>query len=202
MEAYIFDVDGTLIDTETMYLKPLSQVLANNGYQVSKDELNAVFGITAIDALKRLGVTDPQKIKDEWFSKVPDFRDTVTVFDGIEDALAELSKTKKVAVATSKASDEFKRDVTPFGLDKYFSEFVFLDDVEYGKPAPDPVLKGIEKLGSRAEMTVYVGDTEYDLQAAHAAGSKFALAGWQTPMNPKFSATDFYLKEPADLLKI
>ncbi len=58
MNDYIFDVDGTLIDTEKMYLLPLHKTLRANGYNVSYDDVKKVFGITASDALKILGVKD------------------------------------------------------------------------------------------------------------------------------------------------
>nr|WP_252892731.1 HAD hydrolase-like protein [Lentilactobacillus otakiensis] len=78
----------------------------------------------------------------------------------------------------------------------------FSNEIKNGKPAPDMILKGIEKLDATPETTIYIGDTKFDLQAAHAANVKFALAGWRTKKSADFVDTDYYLKAPADLLTI
>lgn len=58
MKNFIFDVDGTLIDTREMYVPALQQTLENHGYAPTEDELNHSFGISGDDALKLIGVTD------------------------------------------------------------------------------------------------------------------------------------------------
>lgn len=118
--------------------------------------------------------------------------------------LQELSanNSNRLAIATSKLRKELLRDVEPFGLNDFFSAIVSSDDVEHGKPAPDMVLKGMEKLNSTKDETVYVGDTLYDLEAAHNAGVSFALAGWETKMSDQFKNIEYYLNTPQDLLTI
>lgn len=110
--------------------------------------------------------------------------------------------TIKTAIATSKVEAEFHRDVTKFGLDQYFDAFVFSNEIKKGKPAPDMILKGIEKLDADPATTIYIGDTKFDLQAAHAANVQFALAGWWTKKTADFADTDYDLKTPTDLLTI
>ncbi|AQW21774.1 phosphatase [Lentilactobacillus curieae] len=204
MDAYIFDVDGTLIDSEKMYMLSLLKVLNAHGYNYKYDEITQAFGINALDAVIQLGVKNPQAILDEWFSIVDDYKDLTHVFPGIKEALAELhaSSSNRLAIATSKLRKELLRDVKPFGLNPYFDAVISSDDVEHGKPAPDMVIKGMEKLSSTTNSTVYVGDTVYDLEAAHRAGVSFALAGWETKMADKFKDSEYYLTTPADLLKI
>lgn len=185
MNDYIFDVDGTLIDTEKMYLLPLHKTLRANGYNVSYDDVKKVFGITASDALKILGVKDVEAVRKQWFDQIKNYKDDAKVYDGIIDSLAKLhaDKNNRLAIATSKIEDEFHRDVTRFGLDDYFGAFVFSNEIKHGKPAPDLILKGIEKLNADPKATIYIGDTIYDLQAAHAAHVAFGLAGWRNQKN-------------------
>lgn len=204
MNDYIFDVDGTLIDTEKMYLLPLHKTLRANGYNVSYDDVKKVFGITALDALKILGVKDVEAVRKQWFDQIKNYKDDAKVYDGIIDSLAKLhaDKNNRLAIATSKIEDEFHRDVTRFGLDDYFDAFVFSNEIEHGKPAPDLILKGIEKLNADPKATIYIGDTIYDLQAAHAAHVAFGLAGWRTKKTADFANSDYYFETPADLLTI
>ncbi|MBW0262629.1 HAD family hydrolase [Lentilactobacillus parabuchneri] len=204
MNYLIFDVDGTLIDTEKMYMLPLQKTLNENGYDFSYADVVKVFGITSLDAVKILGVSDPEAIQKQWFAKIKDYTQYTTVYDGIEPVLKTLHDRSDVnmAIATSKQKDEFERDVTRFGLDQYFDKFVFSNEIKHGKPAPDMILKGIEKLAADPASTIYVGDTVYDLKAAHAANVGFALAGWRTKKTADFQTSDYDLKTPNELLSI
>ncbi|MSE21799.1 HAD-IA family hydrolase [Lactobacillus parabuchneri] len=204
MNYLIFDVDGTLIDTEKMYMLPLQKTLNENGYDFSYADVVKVFGITSLDAVKILGVSDPEAIQKQWFAKIKDYTQYTTVYDGIEPVLKTLHDRSdvKMAIATSKQKDEFERDVTRFGLEQYFDKFVFSNEIKHGKPAPDMILKGIEKLAADPASTIYVGDTVYDLKAAHAANVGFALAGWRTKKTADFQTSDYDLKTPNELLSI
>lgn len=202
MQNFIFDIDGTLIDTEKMYIKPLYDVLINRGYDISYEQAAATFGITAIDALKRLNVTDQESVMEEWNRLIPDYAQYLKVYAGIPESLAELKQTKKLAIATSKIRSEFERDFTPIGLNHYFDEVVTSDEVAAGKPAPDMILTGITKLNGDPKTTVYVGDTVYDMQAAHSADVAFALAGWRTTADETFKQADYLLQHPNDLLQL
>ncbi|WP_419713230.1 HAD family hydrolase [Lentilactobacillus buchneri subsp. silagei] len=171
MKYFIFDVDGTLIDTEKMYMLPLHKTLLENGYDFSYEDVVKLFGITSMDTVRILGVKNPVDIRDQWFAKIKDYTQYAHVYDGIEDVVKKLhaDPTIKTAIATSKVEAEFHRDVTKFGLDQYFDAFVFSNEIKKGKPAPDMILKGIEKLDADPAATIYIGDTKFDLQAAHAA---------------------------------
>ena len=204
MKYFIFDVDGTLIDTEKMYMLPLHKTLLENGYDFSYEDVVKLFGITSMDTVRILGVKNPVDIRDQWFAKIKDYTQYAHVYDGIEDVVKKLhaDPTIKTAIATSKVEAEFHRDVTKFGLDQYFDAFVFSNEIKKGKPAPDMILKGIEKLDADPAATIYIGDTKFDLQAAHAANVQFALAGWRAKKTADFADTDYDLKTPADLLTI
>lgn len=204
MNYYIFDVDGTLIDTEKMYMLPLHKTLLENGYDFSYTDVAKLFGITLMDAVRMLGVKDPVDIRNQWVAKIKDYTQYAHVYNGIEDVVKKLHDNPRIqtAIATSKVEAEFHRDVTKFGLDQYFDQFVFSNEIQKGKPAPDMILKGIEKLNADPTATVYIGDTKFDLQAAHAAKVKFALAGWRTAKTLDFADADYYLKSPANILTI
>ena len=202
MHNFIFDIDGTLIDTEKMYIKPLYDILVKRGYDVTYDQAAATFGITSLDALKQLGVTDQETVMNEWNRLIPDYAKYLKIYNGIPESLAELKATKRLAIATSKDRSEFERDFTPLGINHYFNEIVTSDEVANGKPAPDMILKGVEKLDGTPYDTLYVGDTIYDMQAAHSADVSFALAGWRTTADEKFMQADYILNQPSDLLKL
>ena len=76
----------------------------------------------------------------------------------------------------------------------------FADEVAAPKPAPDSIFALLERVGCAAEDTVFLGDSPYDMQCAHAAGVKSALALWGSH-NPELQA-DFRLNHPSELLQM
>lgn len=207
IKNFIFDIDGTLIDTEAMYMLSLQDVLVKHGIDRPYSDLTATFGIPSLDALKRLEIPADliPEITDEWVKQVPQHQDQVKIFPGIETGLAQLKAkpNTELAIMTSKKKFEFERDIEPLGLDQYFSEFVFAEDVKRGKPAPDPIILAVKRMGAVNEETVYVGDTPYDLEAAHAADVSFALVAWgDNPHAKTLKGAEYILEKPTDLLQL
>lgn len=207
MKNFIFDVDGTLIDTIKMYIPALQTTLTKHGYQREYNELTKVFGITALDALRAVGVKEAelQPIFKEWFTLAYQNDDKVSVFSGIEETLIQL-KTQpdvKLVIATSKTNDEYVNEFAPkFSIAKYFDAHVTADDTQKHKPDPDPILAGLKKVNAAPESSIYIGDTINDLTAAHAAGIKFGAALWGSAQPENLGAADFPLEHPRELLKL
>lgn len=200
MQNLIFDLDGTLLDTETMYMRALQAVLHERGINRPYAELTATFGIPSRDALVRLQIPDLENILTAWGDRTVAYQDTVSIYPGVRTALAKLREVgTNLAIMTSKRRFEYERDVVSVGLDQYFKVSVVAEDVDHGKPAPDGILLAMQRLGADPASTVYVGDTAYDYTAAHAAGVDFGFAGWngKTPVNYQ---PDRLYTTPGDLL--
>ena len=209
---FIFDIDGTLIDSYDMYMPPMFTTLAKHGIHFSPAEEKKIgklaFGITGSDALKMLKI-DPKKIpviQQEWFKQAFQRADAVKAFPGIAETLDKLAQRQgsHLAIGTSKRKPEYNQYFADrFFFAGLFDEVVTSDMINEGKPAPDMVEKAIADLGVNPDQAVYVGDTINDLKAAHAAGVPFAAAlyGSVNPDSIKDQA-DFQLHTPADLLKI
>ncbi|KRM75483.1 HAD family hydrolase [Secundilactobacillus collinoides] len=206
MKTFIFDIDGTLLDTESMYMKALDKVMIDHNLPHTYEALTKTFGITSLDALKQLKVPAEQipTILQEWADEIPNHQDEVRLYTGIEAMLKQLHATPGIdlAIMTSKQKYEFERDVTPLGLDQYFSQFVFFEDTKRGKPAPDPILLAMKRAQADPDETVYIGDTQYDLQAAHAAGIKFGLVAWGAKNQRGVSEADYVLAFPEEILSL
>lgn len=208
MKNFIFDIDGTLIDTIKMYIPALQDVLAKHGYDRSYDSLVGAFGITAGDALIGVGVKSEEieSIITEWFSVAYQKSDQVKIFPQIEETLHKLSQLSDVQlmVATSKTADEYNNEFKDrfSSISKYFDVVVTADDTDKHKPDPDPILKALEKSGANAAESMYIGDTVHDMQAAQAANVKFGSALWGSATPDKIANADFSLKNPLELIKI
>lgn len=211
INSFIFDIDGTLIDTFAMYMPAMVETLRKHGYQIDpKDEqatMARLFGITGTDALKLFGVkaADQESIRDEWFTLAYQRENRVKPFQKIPAVLNSLAAVpgNKLGVATSKLRSEYDAhfaEIYPFA--KLFDTVITSSDTSKHKPNPEPILAAVEKLGARPEESVYVGDTINDLRAAKAAGVKFAGALYGSANPDKLKGADYPLSSPLDLLKI
>lgn len=206
MKNLIFDIDGTLLDTESMYMKSLQSVLSERGIERPYGALTQTFGIPSYDALVALKVPRNQieSIMERWREVIPTYREELRVYDGVEAMLKQLADLPEcqLAVATSKQRYELKRDFKPFHLEPYFKAFVVKEDAKRGKPAPDPILVAMQRLNAHPDQTVYIGDTQYDLQAAHAAGIKFGLVAWGARNQTGVADSDYVFAFPDEILSL
>mgnify|MGYP003473416250 FL=1 len=211
IENFIFDIDGTLIDTIDMYMPAMIDTLAQHGHPVAPDKVEQtkhdLFGITGRDALRLAGISEeeiPEMLKD-WFDLAYQRADRAKVIEGIPEMLNALANREdaRIAIATSKLADEYQEYfVNKYDFAKLFKVAITSADTKKHKPAPDPILAAMDKMGADPATTVYVGDTINDMKAAHAAGAKFAGALYSSANPDSIKDADFPLMKPADLLKI
>ena len=211
IENFIFDIDGTLIDTIDMYMPAMIDTLAQHGHPVAPDKVEQtkhdLFGITGRDALRLAGINEeeiPEMLKD-WFDLAYQRADRAKVIEGIPEMLNTLANREdtKIAIATSKLADEYQEYfVNKYDFAKLFKVAITSADTKKHKPAPDPILAAMDKMGADPATTVYVGDTVNDMKAAHAAGAKFAGALYSSANPDSIKDADFPLMKPADLLAI
>ena len=211
IENFIFDIDGTLIDTIDMYMPAMIDTLAQHGHPVAPDKVEQtkhdLFGITGRDALRLAGISEeeiPEMLKD-WFDLAYQRADRAKVIEGIPEMLNTLANREdaRIAIATSKLADEYQEYfVNKYDFAKLFKVAITSADTKKHKPAPDPILAAMDKMGADPATTVYVGDTINDMKAAHAAGAKFAGALYSSANPDSIKDADFPLMKPADLLEI
>ena len=207
---FIFDIDGTLINTIDMYMPAMFEILAKHGYTYTPEQHDKIFkegfGITGDDALRMGNVSenDIRPIQEEWFKLAYTRQNRVSVFPGIKEILDDLSKRDDahLAIATSKLAYEYANFKHRYFFADLFKTVITSEDTDKHKPNPDPILAAVDKMGADKATTVYVGDTINDLKAAHAAGVKFAAAVYGSA-NPTAiqDGADFILKKPTDLEK-
>lgn len=195
----VFDIDGTLIDTEYAVLHSLQDtVAALTGKKIPVSELTFALGITGADAMKILEIKDSIHALKLWDKNMGKYADTVKVFDGVGELLEDLAKADcEMGIVTSKTREEFRHDFGGFGIDHYFKTVVCADDTEEHKPKAAPLLKYMELSGADRGEILYVGDSRYDSECAENAGIDFALAVWGS--HSKTVRAKFYPESPGDI---
>ena len=137
----VFDVDGTLLDTEEAILQSFQKTLREHaGIEKDLSELSFCLGITGAAALKRLETGHEEEILLQWKENLAALRDFVRVFDGIELLLKRLRADGfQLGVVTSRCRAEYERDFMRLGLDGYFDTVVCEEDTVCHKPEAEPL---------------------------------------------------------------
>jgi len=202
--SIIFDIDGTILDTEQIVLKSLQKILKDElKKEYELHELRFALGIPGKETLKKLNISNIEEVHPKWSKAEIDFLHEVTVFEEIEDVIKELSLSKlKLGIVTSKTKNDLNEGFEPFGLNNYFEHIICACDTEKHKPNPDPLVACLEKLGVPNEHAIYIGDSIYDMQCAKSAGVKFALALWGSKTTEGFEKADYILNKPMDILNL
>lgn len=201
MTDVIFDIDGTLLDTENAVLNSLRDTIMElKNESVELTDIKFVLGIPAETALAQLGITDTEAANRIWNRYMGKYYHTIKLFEGVEDVIKELKALGyKLGIVTSKNRDEYANDFAPFGLDRYFDTVICVEDSERPKPAPDPILKYLEVAGIKNTDAIYIGDTIYDMHCAAGAGVGFGLALWGCHSVEDIHAA-YYFNSPGDIL--
>lgn len=176
-KAILFDVDGTLIDSNDFHAHAWVQALSDFGYVVSFDEVKPLIGMGGdklMPKLIRIESESPkgQKIgKRRWDLFKRHYLDKVGPMDGARELIAELKERRySLAIATSGKKEELDLLLDAAGLNGLIDLITTSDDAEASKPDPEIVLAALFKLGVPKNQAVMVGDTPYDIEAANRAG--------------------------------
>ncbi len=179
LKAVLFDMDGTLIDSEGFYVKIWQEILGGYGLSIDGDLLLARLGgktdVQAFDVLqKEFGFGGE---KDELLHQVHQtvarqlLSETVALMPGVVELIQYLAgRGIRMAVVTSSKREITELHLGRHGLLEHFEFLVTRHDVERTKPAPDPYLKALDQLKLPAEECLVLEDSPTGLTAANAAG--------------------------------
>lgn len=156
-----------------------------------------------MEALKKLNITDLDRVHTKWSQTVLEFSDDISVFQEIEEVIKLLSEsTLQTGIVTSKTHQEMIDEFDPFGLSNYFDYTISASDTKKHKPHPEPLLACLEGLNAHSNEAVYIGDSIYDMQSAKAAGIPFALALWGSRTTDGFEEAEYVLRKPKHILEL
>ena len=183
--AVLFDLDGTLADTEELILRCFRHTMRIHLGEVPDDSAwLAGFGIPLREQIRNFARSE-EECADMLATYVA-FQhsvhdEMVSPFPGAAEVLTALrSEGVPVGVVTSKRSGMARRTLERCGLDGMYDALVGADDVVRAKPDPEPVQKALVLLGlaDGAGHTLFVGDSPFDIRAGRAAGTYTAVALW------------------------
>lgn len=181
LQAVLFDLDGTLINTVSLILSSFRHATRTVLGEALPDEvlLRNVGVPLAVQMREFDPVRADQLLRAYREHNAAHHDEMVAEYPGVREALDELrARDLPLAVVTSKGTEMTTRGLERFGLGPYFSAVVTADDVDEHKPDPYPLLHAAELVGVDVTRCVYVGDSPHDMAASKAAGAVSVAALW------------------------
>jgi len=210
-DTIIFDLDGTLLNTLEDLMDSLNYALTCHGYERrTLEEVRAFVGNGVKKLVERalpLHSTE-EDIEQclasftEHYSK--NMQNKTRPYNGIMELLLDLNRYNyKIAIVSNKYDSAVKKLSM-----EYFGDFI---DVAIGesksvkpKPAPDSVFAAIKELGSELNKTIFVGDSDTDVQTAKNAGITCVGVTWgfRTRELLRKEGADYLIDTPKELLTL
>jgi HAD superfamily hydrolase (TIGR01509 family) len=205
--AVIFDVDGTLVDSNDAHARAWAEAMAESGWQVPVERIRPLIGMGGDKLLPRLTGIDAESVEGKAMTtrRGTIFRERYLPLlkptRGAESLLEKLHGAgMQLVVASSATADELEDLLRAAGATQWIKTTTSSDDAERSKPDPDIVRAALDTINYQPEEAVMIGDTPYDITAAARAGiGTIALrsGGWSD--GALINALAVY-QDPQDLL--
>lgn len=212
IEAVIFDIDGTLVDSVDLHAQAWKETFKHFGkdipyeqvrHQIGKggDQLMPVF--FSSEELERIG-SEMEEYRGKLYKR--DYISRVRAFPKVRELFQRIKEDdKRIALASSAKGDELSHYKRVAGIEDLVEEETSADDAEKSKPHPDIFEAALKELGlSEPSLAVVIGDTPYDAEAAARAGLKNRiglLCGGFPERELRAAGMLEIYSDPADLLE-
>jgi phosphoglycolate phosphatase len=204
INSFLFDLDGTLVDSIPDLAKSINLLRGELGLPpVTSDQVRSYVG-------DGVGLLLQRALPEQLFSQdrrkrfmeiyTDHLTDETLVYPGIV-AFLEMHRNQPMAVVTNKPQMLAEIIVERLGLARFFQDVIGAELALQRKPHPDMVNHALKRLDSRPERTVLLGDHHVDLRAAHAAGVKSCFCAWGLGHDDGLRA-DFQAETAADLPRL
>jgi pyrophosphatase PpaX len=207
--AYLFDLDGTLIDSIDLIFRAYRHTAERH------------LAVQPPDSVWREGLGTPLRQQLSAVSEDPELieamvatyreyhfahhEQSVKAYPEVVEVLAALAgRGARLAVVTSKLRSGAERGLVATGLMEFFHTIVSADEVSRAKPHPEPVFAALERLGMGAGEAVFIGDSPHDIAAGREAGVTTAGVLWGPFAREELTlaSADFLLESPAEILAL
>jgi len=209
--AFLFDLDGTLVDSVYQHVLAWREALEQEGIALSVWRVHRKIGMSGGLFMNQLFRETGHPLSAERLDRLRRLHaeaylrlsGTITPLPGAQDLLATLTEAGiPWAIATSGRMETAAANLAALGVDPAENVVVTRDQVKYAKPDPDLFIAAAERMGVPIETSVVVGDSIWDMLAARrcrALGVGLLSGGYGTDELERGGAARVY-EDPADLL--
>ncbi|WP_123042801.1 pyrophosphatase PpaX [Cohnella candidum] len=182
IKAVLFDLDGTIVDTNELIIQSFLHALKGTvSEDFGREHIIPSMGLPLSDQLRLFsGLEDvtalTQSYREYNYLKHDEM---VVLFPGVAEVVRRLkAQGIRMGVVTTKMRPTTERALRMFGLFEHMDIIITLDDVQHAKPHPEPVQKAMEAIGAEPVHTAMVGDSTVDMESAIRAGAMPIGVAW------------------------
>lgn len=178
IKAALFDMDGLLVDTETLGIQVAAQIFEKRGIKLNQKERQSFIGTTDEEFYERIirGRKLDLRAKDllEEHNQVYDelLKSKLHIFPGAIESVRTLKPHYKLALVSGSNAKQTGIVLKSLGLSGHFDVVVSCEDIEHGKPSPEPYSLAARKLGIQPNECVVIEDSRNGVISAKRAGMK------------------------------
>lgn len=205
----ILDFDGTLADTAAVIIRTMQATISELELPFRTDEqCAAMIGLRLVEIPS---VLFPEcSIEGDIYARTYrrlfhefNTEDAVRIYPNVVDTLKTLmSKGIILTIASSRSHASLSEYVENLGLSSLISYILGADDVDKGKPDPEPVNRTLKRFGISPEETIVVGDTSFDIQMGKNAGTRTCGVTYGNGSRESLSDADRIIDDFGKLLNI
>ena len=186
--GYIFDLDGTLVDTMPLHYRAWNRAMQRAGLkeELGEDLFYSLGGVPTRKVAQLLAEhyrlkIDVEKVFHEKEALFVELRSEMRLIEAVVGFARKAAGDRPVSVASGGPREIVRHTLELMGLKDLFPVVVTPEDVAHGKPAPDMFLLAAKKMGVPPERCLVFEDAEPGIQAAEAAGMKWVRVESRQP---------------------
>lgn len=172
LQGILFDMDGTLIDSEKYYVEGTYEWIQRYGFNGEIEEVYSIIG-TTIDVtyeilakLTNLSISEVAKANDAYFNNENPLNYAKIIYPEVKKSLKEFKDMGlKLALCTSSSRKEIERFINECGLEGIFDVTLGFEDIVLAKPNPEIYLKALDKLDLDVDEAIIVEDSKEGIRA-------------------------------------
>ncbi|MEK4153596.1 pyrophosphatase PpaX [Paenibacillus odorifer] len=209
IECVLFDLDGTIVDTNELIISSFMYALKDNGLApLTREEIIPHMGTTLQQQMRVFsGLEDVNGTLEKSYRSYNNEHhdELVRSFPLVKETIEELSRRGiKLGIVTTKIRPTTIKTLERFDLLKYMDTIVTVNDVTEPKPHQEPVLTAVKNLGVDPRKTLMIGDSAVDIQSAKAAGVYAVGVSWSLKGEDTLRRydPDFIIHNMKDIIEI
>lgn len=177
LQAILFDVDGVLIRTRTTDVATYQKMFVAAGYDApDSSAVQVVEHLPLWEGIKSLldttDINEINRVRDILLPPEVSHKSFITSQDNLTEVLERLAQNYRLGIVTGRFRQGMQELFAEYPMQQYFEQVVTYEDTKKHKPQPEPLLLALQKMNVSPSEAVYIGDMEYDVEAANNAGMR------------------------------
>ena len=204
----IFDVDGTLVDSNELHAEAWAEAFREEGHEISVQQIRPHIGkggdllvpdLLQAAEMRAIGAKVRSRRKD-LFKR--EYMPRVRPFPRVKESIRALREMGiRIVLASSSKKEEVAHHIETLGIEEWIDGSTSADDAEFSKPSPEIFHAALDKIPAPKSRTAIVGDTPYDILAAHRASTPIVAVRCGGFSDDSLSKAEWIADDVPDLVK-